>query len=458
MTAAGREWAPPRTGYVRGAILALVFLASAASASAGTPRARVPAPLQLPDTALEPVAWSDLDGWAGDDHAAAYATFLGSCRAILPDRRPAREAGSLFTALKAVCGRAGAAPPLGEEAARKFFEDNFRPVRIAKLGEAAGFLTGYYEPIVEGSRFPTREFTIPIYRRPKDLVMLGGPRKDGTFANKGRVVRKFGRRRSVDYYDRAQIEDGALAGRGLEICWLKDPIAAFFIHVQGSARIRLEDGTMLRINYDAHNGQPYTPVGRILIDRGIVPREEMSMQRIREWMLANPEEGRKLRRQNKSYIFFRVTGLGDDEEAQGAQGIPLTAGRSIAVDKSIHPYGTPFWIEAELPIATEVPATPFRRLVVAQDTGSAIVGPARADIYFGAGDEAERIAGRLRHPGRFVMLVPREVDPALVAAGMPLPLPRPKAAVAVPRPRPGLMQGAKAKPKAKRERTEGRRR
>jgi membrane-bound lytic murein transglycosylase A len=414
------------TGYARAFLVAVFMGVAPVHAGAATPAPE----LKFPDAAIEPVTWSDLDGWAADDHAAAYATFLSSCRAIMPDRRNARAAGRLFTALKSICRRARGAPRLEDDKARAFFEENFRPVRISKLGEQAGFLTGYYEPIVDGSRFPTREFTVPLYRRPPDLIMLGQKRKGKTFANKGPVVRKVGRRKTVPYYDRAQIEDGALDGRRVEICWLKDPIDAFFIHIQGSARIRLEDGTMLRVNYDSHNGHPYTPVGRILIERGEIPREEMSMERIRQWMLARPEEGRALRRQNKSFIFFRVTGLSDNEEARGGQGVSLKPGRSIAVDRPLHIYGMPFWIEAELPIDGEQPTTRFRRLVVAQDTGSAIVGPARADIYFGAGDEAGRIAGRIRHAGRFAMLVPRELDPA-ARARVPLPPLRPAMQAAV---------------------------
>jgi membrane-bound lytic murein transglycosylase A len=248
--------------------------------------------------------------------------------------------------------------------------------------------------------------------------------------NKGQVFRKIGRRKLVPYYDRAEIEDGAIAGRGLEICWLKNPTDLLFTQIQGSARVRLEDGSTLRINYDAHNGYPYTPVGRILIERNIVPKDQMSMQRIRDWMDQNPDGARELRRQNRSYVFFREVQLSDKDEAVGAQGVPLTPGRSIAVDKSLHIYGTPFFIEGELPIESEQSKTPFRRLMVAQDTGSAIVGPARADIYFGAGADAGKVSGRLRHNMRFVILVPKSLDPVARGHAMPLPGARPSEKIA----------------------------
>jgi len=404
-------------------VLPLCLLAATAA-----PRAE-PGSLKFPDAALEPSAWSRLDGWSADDHAAAYATFLASCRAILAQGK-AKPAARRFTeAMKGICRHARAAPSPGPEQARAFFEKYFLPLRIAKLGDPAGFLTGYYEPIVAGSRFPTPEYTVPMYRRPRDLFMVGARKKKGEFANKGKVYRRVGRK-SVPYFTRAEIEDGALDGRHLEICWLKDPIDAFFIHIQGSARIRLEDGAMLRINYDAHNGHRYLPVGRVLIERGEVAKEDMSMERIRQWMLAHPEDGRELRRMNDSFVFFRVTGLADHQEPVGAQGVSLTPVRSIAVDRHLHLYGTPFFIEAELPIESEAPETKFRRLMVAQDTGSAIVGPARADIYFGAGDEAGLIGGRIKQPGRFTMLVPREIDPFAAWRHVPSPPPKPEAAIA----------------------------
>src|SRR5262249_1095642 len=211
---------------------------------------------------------------------------------------------------------------------------------------------------------------------------------------------------------------------------LKSQTDLLFAQIQGSARIKLADGSTIRINYDSYNGYSYTPVGRVLIDRGIIPREQMSMQKIREWMEQNPNDANEVRRKNRSYIFFRELQLSDKDEAIGAQGIPLTPGRSIAVDKSLHVYGTPFFIEGELPIDSEQAKTPFRRLMIAQDTGSAIIGPARADLYFGAGPDAGKLSGRLRHNMRFVMRVPRSLDPSAGARNMPMPDPRPSEKIA----------------------------
>jgi membrane-bound lytic murein transglycosylase A len=390
----------------------------------------IPGPMKIRDAKVEPVAWSDIDGWRQDDHAAAFATFLDSCRPIARTAHPPGETRPMYGALHAVCARAVQGGLLGEDAARTFFEDNFRPMRVSKLGDAAGFLTGYYEPIVDGSRVPTGVYHVPIYRRPPDLLPPAGTGSNGGFPNTGQSLRRDSAGKLVPYYDRGEIEDGALDGRHLEICWIKDPTDALFIQIQGSARIRLEDGVMLRINYDSHNGFPYTPVGRILIDRKLVPRDEMSMERIRQWIHDNPDGAKDLRRQNKSFVFFRIVGLGEEHDALGAQGLPLTAGRSIAVDKALHVYGTPFFIESELPIDTAKSDTRFRRLMIAQDTGSAIVGPARADLYWGAGALAGRIAGRVRNPGRFTMLIPREIDPVEAGARMPLPQPRPVSLIA----------------------------
>ena len=232
----------------------------------------------------------------------------------------------------------------------------------------------------------------------------------------------------MPYHDRGAIEAGALDGQKLEICWIKDPLDLVAIQIEGSARVILEDGTPLRISYDSHNGYSYSSIERVLVERNLISRKEMSRRSASAtWMAAHPEEAAKVRAANRAYMFFRVTGLTNDGEPVGAQGVPLTPGRSIAVDR-VHEYGTPFFIEGNLPVESAKPAAPFGRLTIAQDTGSAIVGPARADLYLGAGDEAGRIAGRIKHRGRFSMLVPRELDLAAAASELPLPVPKPNIA------------------------------
>ena len=404
-------------GYLPPVAMACALLLGGAARPAAEPA------LTIADAALEPLGFNDLKGWAADDRAAAFAAFLSSCRPLLRNPKPDIDRRPMAGALRAVCARAKAAGSLNSARAGAFFEANFRPMQVSRLGDTAGFLTGYYEPIVDGSRLPTPVFHTPLYRRPDDLVVLGAPRSADGFPNKAAVGRKLDDRVLPGYFDRGEIEDGALDGRHLEICWIKDPIDALIIQIQGSARIRLEDGLILRVNYDAHNGWPYTPVGRPLIERNIIPKDEMSMDRLRAWMQVNPDAAREVRRTNRSFVFFRITGLGSEEEPIGGQGVPLTAGRSLAVDKALHVYGTPFFVEAELPLGRNRALVAFHRLMIAQDTGSAIVGPARADLYFGAGDEAGHAAGGVRHSGRMVILVPREIDPA--AARAPTPQPRP---------------------------------
>ncbi|WJR78426.1 MltA domain-containing protein [Bradyrhizobium sp. NP1] len=388
-------------------------------------------PLEVAGSQYIPLAWADVPGWSSDDHVAAFKAFRVSCRPIVA--QPAASASApkaLGASLREPCQAARAGEITEPARARAFFETHFVPLQISRLGEDAGFVTGYYEPVLEGSRTQSDVFNVPVYRRPSNLFVRGYAQDAPDLPNKGPVYRKIGRRKLVPYYDRAEIEDGAIAGRGLEICWLKDPTDLLFAQIQGSARIHLQDGTTLRINYDAHNGYPYTAVGRVLIDRGIIPKEEMSMQRIRAWMEQNPDGAKDLRRQNRAYVFFRIVPLADKDEAVGAQGVPLTPGRSIAVDKSLHVYGTPFFIAGDLPIESERSKTPFQRLMIAQDTGSAITGPARADLYFGAGADAGKVSGRLRHTMRFVMLVPKSLDPAERGRKLPVPDPRPSAKIA----------------------------
>ena len=398
---------PSRT--VAGAAFGLCLIASA-SVSAQA--------LHFRHAGVKVLSFAHLDGWKSDNLAVAFDTFIKSCGAILQGSKAMRKAKPIYGGLYNACEKGTALTAGGQVdtvQARKFFEDNFKPVRILPemhtygfYTGADGFYTGYYESEVAGSRVKTDEYNVPLYGVPKRLA---------------------GKRSKVfSQYDRKEIENGALKGKGLEICWVKNPVDAFFAQIQGSTRVKLNDGELLRLNYIASNGKRYTPVGRILIEDGIIPAEEMSMDKIRAYMESNPDEGEALRLKNRSYVFFSETELGPNDECVGAQGIPLTPGRSLAVDPSIHVYGQPIWIDAKFPLKSEVPEDTFQHLMVAQDTGSAIRGVARADIYFGHGGDTPHIAGRIKQFGKFVMLVPK--DMAVHGdrpSAIPLPQPRPKA-------------------------------
>jgi membrane-bound lytic murein transglycosylase A len=357
--------------------------------------------VHIPGARAVATTFAALEGWRDDDQAAAFGSFLKSCAAILGGSKATREARPAFGGLYRACLSATAARPQNAAQARAFFETHFHPVRIVPNGETDGFFTGYYETVIAGSLKRTAEYNVPIYGMPRDPALARA--------------------------ERVAIEDGLLAGKGLEICWVKDPVDAFFAQIQGSARIKLAGGDIIRIGYAGRNGLPYTAVGKFLIDRGIYTREEMSMDKIREFMEANPEEGRELRRKNRSYVFFKAVPITMDTHAGGGEGVELTPLRSLAVDRNVHTYGTPIWIDARLPIESEKPETPFRHLAIAQDTGTAIVGPARADIFFGSGENIGTIAGRIKQSGKFVMLVPNGVEIATAPPAVtPVPEPRPK--------------------------------
>jgi membrane-bound lytic murein transglycosylase A len=358
------------------------------------------------DARLEPVPFSDLAGWGQDDHAAAFPVFRRSCEAILADSPALRPATNAGADLRHVCGRAMALVenPVRAEA-RRFFETHFTPQHV-RPSSGHGFLTGYFEPDYEGSLTRTDAFPTPLLARPDDLVTV--PQGEALPGLDPGL--QAGRRTETGlepYPDRAVIEDGALGDLAKPIVFLRDAVAVFIIQVQGSARIRLPDGRTVRIAYAGRNGRPYTSIGRIVVAKGHIPLQEMSLERLTAWLRAHPGEGRDIMRQNRSYVFFRLADeLGAAEGPIGGAGLPLTPGRSLAVDRALWSYGLPFWLEGELPLAGGG-AEPFRRLMIAQDTGTAIVGPARGDFFFGSGAEAGTRAGLLRHPARFVVLSPK---------------------------------------------------
>ncbi|QFU14958.1 murein transglycosylase A [Microvirga thermotolerans] len=353
---------------------------------------------------LEPVAFADLAGWDGDDHAAAFAAFLRTCKALAEEKAPLRPAREPEAPLVAVCRRALAAGPLSGAEARRFFETHFRPAAVVPLS-GEGFLTGYYEPEFSGSRVPDGTYRVPLLARPDDLVTVAQgetlPGLDPGFQAARRTGRGY-----EPYPDRAAIEDGALGDRARPVVFLREPGEAFIIHVQGSARIRLPDGSVLRVAYAGRNGHPYTSIGRLLVQRGEMDLETMTLEKLLGWLRENPEKARSLMRENRSYIFFREADeLSPEDGPVGGAGVPLTPGRSLAVDRSLWSYGLPVWLDGRMPVALDR-TEPLQRLMIAQDTGSAIVGPARGDFFVGSGEEAGTRAGLLRHPVRFVVFQP----------------------------------------------------
>ncbi len=285
-----------------------------------------------------------------------------------------------------------------------FFETYFTPYRVLDRERPEGLFTGYYEPEVKGSRRRHQNYPVPIYARPDELIAFDMAQRLSSGLSYGRLEDG----KPSPFFSRREIEEGVLSGRGLEIVWLKSWEDAFFIHVQGSGRVVLEDGQVVRLAYAAKSGRPYTSIGGVLADTGEIAREQLSMQAIRAWIAANPVEGRKLMWKNESFIFFREALLPDPAlGATGAQDVQLTPGRSLAIDRSVWQFGTPVWLDTVAPTGVDAALQPFRRLMVAQDTGSAIKGMARGDVYWGFGDLAAQAAGHMKSPGTMIVLLPR---------------------------------------------------
>ncbi len=369
-----------------------------------------PGPLAPSDKiSYHPVQFDALQGWRDDDHGAALAAFLRSCARFGKwpgTRRLSGRDGIAGTARDwaGVC-RDARAPKQGEsEQARRFFERNFRAVAIRLGGRTAGLFTGYYEPLLRGSRTRAGPYTIPLYGPPKDLISVDL----GEFSDslKGRrIVGRLRDRRLRPYFQRRQIGAGALVGRGLEIVYVDDPVDAFFLQIQGSGRVRLAGGGELRLGYAGGNGHRYFAIGRELIRRGVLTREKVSMQSIRAWLNEHPEQAGELLDLNPSYIFFReLRGPGPI----GALGVALSPGRSIAVDRELIPLGIPIWLQASHPSPEPGrDALPLRRLMLAQDTGGAIKGGIRGDVFWGHGARAAAIAGKMKNAGEWFLLLPR---------------------------------------------------
>jgi membrane-bound lytic murein transglycosylase A len=352
------------------------------------------------------VCWAGLPGWRNDDALdAAFAAFRRSALQILGKPYRTGQLGLDFTAFAGAYEEARSIRTPAPAEARQFFEQHFMPFKVVPENGEAGFVTGFYEPEVDASPEKTRDFRYPLLSRPSDLVDVDDGNRplgmDPYFA--------FGRQTAsgiVEFHDRAAIDQGALAGSGLEIAWLADPVDVFFIHVQGAARLNMTDGTVKRVTYAAKSGHRFSGPGRKLADLGEIPLQDVTMQSIRQWFRHHPTRIDEILWQNRSFIFFREAPVDDPVLGPvAAARVPLTPGRSIAVDRQLHTFGTPLFITA--PTMEAFDGKPFRRLMIAQDTGSAIVGPARGDLFAGSGFAAGEIAGVIRHPADFYALVPR---------------------------------------------------
>jgi len=389
---------------------ALVGAALAACATRPPPPARVaacPATAQCPPCpvcpalsgeprvpALAPASFEDLPGWRDDDLAQAWAAFRTSCRA-LRFREHWRDA----------CRPTESPEAPDAPAIRAYFEASFVPYRVATAdGNMQGMITGYYEPLLRGSRDRRAPYVHPLYAPPDDLLVIDL----ALVAPETKSLRLRGRldgRRVVPYFSRAEIENGLAAVAGKEIVYIDDAIAAFFLQIQGSGRVRLDSGEVLRIGYADQNGHPYQSIGRYLVEQGALKLEEASMQGIQAWARANPARVVELLNQNPSYVFFRELPLAADSGPIGALGVPLTAERSIAVDPRFIPLGAPVYLATTRPDSD----APLERLMLAQDTGGAIRGAARGDFFWGTGEDAGRLAGRMRQQGRMWVLLPKEM-------------------------------------------------
>jgi len=365
------RWTVPAVGT---ALLAAASLLSACAGNEGSAAQN--------RVGMAPISYNEIAGWADDKHFEALVAFRHSCPKLVvsADTKIVTDGGEKIVTAgewKRICDAAGAVPAGDNRAARHFFEENFRPLVV----QAPGNFTGYFEPDLRGSRAPSRIFTVPVYRHPPDLT-------------------------DKPYYTRAEIEQGALKGKGLELVWVQDPLALFEAQVQGNGRVHLAEGGTLSLGFDGSNNRQYTAIGGVLAQMGVLKRDDVTWPAIRDWLRRNPTKGREVMRKNERYIFFKDT---KSMVATGSEGVPLTAQRSLAVDASFTPFGTPVWIDTSRPLLGKPGASEvYRRLMVAQDTGAAIKGPARGDVFYGAGNQAADWAGRMIAVGRAIVLVPNK--------------------------------------------------
>ena len=336
-----------------------------------------------------------MPGWSEDDLVQAWDAFLQSCNALVNQ-----------LAWQPVCLTAEFFEHKDNQNLHLFFESNFTPYQVVNAdGSDEGLVTGYYEPLLHGSRAPSNRFRYPIYGVPDDLMVVDMSDVYPELKNlrlRGRIVGK----KVVPYYSRAEIDRGKPALEGRELLWVDDPVDLFFLQIQGSGRIKLDSGETIHVGYADQNGYPYKSIGRLLVERGELPLEKASMQGIKNWAVQNPQKLATLLNENPSYVFFRVM-PNNLPGPIGSLGVPLTAGRSLAIDPHAVPQGAPVYLSTTWPNTDK----PLNRLMLAQDRGGAINGGVRADFFWGFGEQAANQAGKMKQRGKMWVLLPKDYDP-----------------------------------------------
>lgn len=395
----------------------MVALFAALALSACASQREAPPPVEAPSVPesagpdslyLTQATFDQLPGWGDDPMSAALPAFLRSCQKLqeLPPDTPI--GGNAFAGYASdwipICNTAWGLTPRDDIDMRGFMTRWFVPYLVSGSNGADGLFTGYYEPELYGSLTPTTQFATPLYRKPDDMVTvpLGPFRSD---LDGESIVGRVDGNQFVPYFSRQEIDQGVLAGRGLELLWVDDPVDAFFLQIQGSGIVYLPDGTATRVGFAGKNGRAYVAIGKVLAEWGEIPLEEVSLDTIRNWLATHPDRAASVMSQNPSYVFFqRIEGEGPI----GAQGTVLTPGRSLAVDTRLLPLGVPLFVDTIWPSGVDQ-GLPMRRLMIAQDTGGAIRGPVRGDVYWGSGDIAAQYAGNMKAPGRYYLLLPTTV-------------------------------------------------
>ncbi len=359
---------------------------------------------------LNPAKFENMPGWLDDNHHAGLQAFVKSCDRILkkdPEQVFSHNGiGGVYGDWQKPCQKAVELAQSSHKndpvIARQFFEKWFTPYHAKSGLDSKGLFTGYYEATLYGSKTPNEVYQTPLYKRPDDLVMveLSDFREDLRGRRIAGAVRD---NRLKPYATRADIDDGYLKGKGLELVWVSDPADAFFLHIQGSGQVKLSDGRVMRVGYDGQNGHPYHAIGRELIARGELAKDVVSLQSIKEWMKSNPEKAQDLRNMNPSFIFFKEM---QSHQPMGSEGVPLTPHRSLAVDRKFIPMSTPMWVNVEHPLHKK---HQIQTLMIAQDTGGAIRGPIRGDLFWGSGQDAEVLAGHMKSKGEYWLLLPKQI-------------------------------------------------